>query len=195
MFLLDFVLKIKRLVSYELINTINLKRQKVQFENNIVLRGKINIRNKGQLLIQENTTINSGKKFNQVGYNENTILTVRKDASLQIGKNVGMSNVNIFCQAAIEIGNNVQIGGGTNIWDTDFHSIGVRERIIENDSNVKSQPIIIEKNVFIGANVTILKGVTIGEGTVIGTGSMVSKSIPSNEIWAGNPIYFIKRCN
>ena len=43
-----------------------------------------------------------------------------------------------------------------------------------------SQPIIIEKNAWIGANVTILKGVRIGSESVIAAGSVVTKDVPSN---------------
>jgi acetyltransferase-like isoleucine patch superfamily enzyme len=52
--------------------------------------------------------------------------------------------------------------------------------------------VIIEDNVFIGAHSTILKGVTIGKNSVIGACSVVTKNIPPNEIWAGNPAKFIK---
>ena len=45
----------------------------------------------------------------------------------------------------------------------------------------------IGDKVFIGANVTILPGVTIGDNVVIGAGSVISRDIPSNEVWAGNP--------
>ena len=52
---------------------------------------------------------------------------------------------------------------------------------------------IIEDNVFIGAHSTILKGVTIGQNSIIGACSVVTKNIPPNEIWAGNPAKFIKK--
>lgn len=52
---------------------------------------------------------------------------------------------------------------------------------------------VIEDNVFIGARCIILKGVTIGENSIVGAGSVVTKSIPANEIWAGNPAKFIRK--
>ena len=51
---------------------------------------------------------------------------------------------------------------------------------------------IIKDNVFIGARCLILKGVVVGENSIIGAGSVVTKNIPDNEIWAGNPAKFIK---
>lgn len=45
----------------------------------------------------------------------------------------------------------------------------------------------------IGANVTICPGVVIGKNSMIGAGSVVTKSIPSNELWVGNPARFLRR--
>ncbi len=50
----------------------------------------------------------------------------------------------------------------------------------------------IEDNVFIGANCIILKGVKIGDRSIIGAGSVVTKNVPSDQIWAGNPAKFIR---
>lgn len=48
-------------------------------------------------------------------------------------------------------------------------------------------------NCFIGANTVICSPVTIGRNSIVGAGSVVTKSIPDNEIWAGNPAKFIKK--
>ena len=51
---------------------------------------------------------------------------------------------------------------------------------------------LIKKGASIGANATILGGITIGENSLIGAGSVVTKDIPANEIWIGNPAKFFK---
>lgn len=53
-------------------------------------------------------------------------------------------------------------------------------------------PVVIGNDVFIGVKCIILKGVTIGDGAIIGAGSVVTKSIPANQIWAGNPAKYIR---
>ncbi len=51
----------------------------------------------------------------------------------------------------------------------------------------------IGDNSFIGANTIICNSVTIGNNVIVGAGSIVTKSIPDNEIWGGNPARFIKK--
>lgn len=51
----------------------------------------------------------------------------------------------------------------------------------------------IGNNCFIGCNSTIMPGVTIGDNVVIGACSVVTKDIPDGEVWAGNPVKFIKK--
>jgi acetyltransferase-like isoleucine patch superfamily enzyme len=83
------------------------------------------------------------------------------------------------------------VGGGTKIYDTDFHWLEFEKRISEPGG--KTAPVIIKDGAFIGAHCIILKGVSIGEKSIVGAGSVVTKSIPDGEIWAGNPAKFIKR--
>lgn len=49
----------------------------------------------------------------------------------------------------------------------------------------------IGNKVFIGANTTILPNVTIGDNVIVGSGSVVTKDIPANSVYAGNPAKFI----
>ena len=60
-------------------------------------------------------------------------------------------------------------------------------------SNAKRMGIVIEEDVLIGTRCIILKGVKIGKRSIVGSGSVVTMSIPSDEIWAGNPAVFIKK--
>lgn len=53
--------------------------------------------------------------------------------------------------------------------------------------------IIIKRGAYIGANTIICKPVTIGENAIIGAGSIITKDIPANEVWAGNPAKFIRK--
>lgn len=39
----------------------------------------------------------------------------------------------------------------------------------------------------------LLCGISIGENSMIGAGSVVTKSIPDNELWYGNPARFVKK--
>ena len=95
----------------------------------------------------------------------------------------------------IEIGNNVNIGAGSSIYDSDFHSLNFLDRRnVQLDSiNKISAPVSIGDDVFIGTQVMILKGVNIGERSIIGARSLVVKDVPEGEIWAGNPARFIRK--
>ena len=59
--------------------------------------------------------------------------------------------------------------------------------------NVKSKPIIIEDNVWIGFDSVLLAGVTIGEGAIVGARSVVRQDVEPWTIVAGNPAIVIKR--
>lgn len=149
----------------------------------------------GQLFIGRNFSMNNGAKGNPIGHFDPCTFFVDKGATLIIGDNVGISQTALVCIKSITIGDNVKIGGGTAIYDTDFHSLdsGIRNNIVYDKENTVKIPVVIGDNVFIGARSIILKGVTIGANVIIGAGSVVTKSIPANEIWAGNPAKFIRK--
>ncbi len=49
----------------------------------------------------------------------------------------------------------------------------------------------IGDNTFIGADTVVMPGVSIGNNCIIGTASVVTKDVPDNTIYAGNPARFI----
>lgn len=52
--------------------------------------------------------------------------------------------------------------------------------------------IIVEDGVSIGAGSVILPGIRIGKNALIGAGSVVTKNVPDDEVWVGNPAEFLK---
>lgn len=119
----------------------------------------------------------------------------------KIGSNCNI-NCNVFIENDVVIGNNVTIKPGVQIWD----GITIEDEVFigpnvtfTNDDYPKSKnanflllKTLIKKGASVGANSTILGGITIGENALIGAGSVVTKNIPANEIWVGNPAKFLK---
>ncbi len=150
------------------------------------------ITNLGSIVLGPNITICSGPGGNPVGGSLHTSITVKKNALVSIGANTGISNTEIYAAKRVDIGERVLVGGGVRIYDTDFHSLIANDRALSPDPGVRSSPVSIGDDVFLGAFSIVLKGVTIGNGSVIGAGSVVSKDIPPNQVWAGNPIRFVR---
>lgn len=144
--------------------------------------------------IGHNFTMGNWPRLNASGLSAKCKIEVRGQGVLEIGNNVGMTATTIMCHRQIKIDDNVKIGVGTMIYDTDFHNLAPHARLNGDDvRTIKTAPVTIEKNAFIGAYCIILKGVNIGENSIVGAGSVVTKDIPKNEIWAGNPAKFIKK--
>jgi len=150
----------------------------------------------GKLIIGSGVIIKSNKWCNPVGLSSSTYLCVNKDAVIEIGNNVGISNSLIYAGDKITIEDDVIIGGGCQILDNDFHSLDYNIRSTYLDQqNVVAARILIRKGAFIGTGSIVLKGVVIGEQSIIAAGSVVTKNVPSFEIWGGNPAKFIKSIN
>ena len=178
----------------KLINYINLKRKKVQYGKNFVVIGKIFVHGvRGRISFGDNCRVFSDQLINPTSGVNHSHFNIAKEGRIKIGNGVGMSHVNIVSWDNIEIEDNVFIGSGVKIWDTDFHSLEYTKRLKSPDPGVKHAPIKIKEGAFIGACAIVLKGVTIGKHSVIGAGSVVTKSVPDNEIWAGNPAQFIRK--
>lgn len=171
-------------------NNIAIICNSVELSSTIILNGPIYISNKGQMLFGHNVKFNSTIDANPITQRR-CVLYTTKNGTLTIGDNTGMSGCTIYCTNKISIGKDVLIGAGTNIYDTDFHSLSLKDRL-DGDTKIKNEPVIIDDYCFIGANVTILKGVKIGKGSIIAAGSVVTKNVGENELWGGNPASLIR---
>jgi len=148
----------------------------------------------GGMTIGYNFAMNNTPQSNPIGCFQKCMFIVENGAVLKIGNNVGISQTAIVAVDDVTIDDNVKIGGGCYIYSTDFHSLDPNIRKSAKDiQNRRSAPIHIKTNAFIGAHSIILKGVTIGENSIIGAGAVVTKDVPDNEIWAGNPAKFIRK--
>lgn len=145
------------------------------------------------VIIGNEVSLISGRHYNPIGRNQPCYLIANYGGVIRIGDRVGMSATALVCHSSIIIGDDVKIGGNTVIYDTDFHVVGHRcSTSREDNDQAKTAPVVIGRRAFIGAHVTILKGVTIGENAVVGAGSVVTKDIPANQIWGGNPARFLR---
>ncbi|MEO5990240.1 MAG: acyltransferase [Ferruginibacter sp.] len=136
-----------------------------------------------------------------LGQNTNIWQFVVVLPNAEIGNNCNICS-HCFIENDVKIGDNVTVKCGVFLWD----GIEIEDNVFigpnvtfTNDKYPKSkcefeiQRILIEKNVSIGAGAIILGGITIGANSMIGAGSIVTKNIPNNELWYGNPAKFIRK--
>lgn len=110
-------------------------------------------------------------------------------------------NCNVCASVLIEndvvIGNDVTIKSGVQLWDgvTVEDNVFIGPNVTFTNDMVPRSKVypksfaktIIRKGASIGANSTIIAGIEIGEYAFIGAGSVVTKNIPANTVWYGNP--------
>lgn len=118
-----------------------------------------------------------------------------------IGANCNIC-ANVVIENDVKVGDNVTIKSGVQLWDgitiEDNAFIGPNVTFTNDlfprskNPDWEMKRTVVKYGASIGANSTILPGVIIGENALIGAGSVVTKDIPANEIWVGNPAHFLK---
>lgn len=116
--------------------------------------------------------------------------------NMRIGHNSSIgAYTTIFAGFGVTIGEGCLISNGCGISSVNH----VKESLVRyTDATAElsnSRPVVICNNVWIGMNVCVLPGVNIGNNSIVGAGSVVTKDIPADEIWIGNPAKFVKRLN
>jgi len=175
-----------------------IKKQGCEIGENCKVVGELffQINRGGTAIIGDNFFCQSGFLADALPRDKMSKFTVCAGGTLKIGNNVGVTNIVLVCWDKITIGDNVKIGADCIIFDTNFHNIDAETRCTtDKRETIITAPITIKENVFIGTRCIICKGVTIGKNSIVAAGSVVVKDIPENEIWGGNPAYFLKRIN
>ena len=131
--------------------------------------------------------------------------SVGRNGSCTVGDFTLLNGALVMAEELIEIGSYCLISWNVGIADSDFHPIDPAQRRIDALAlapfykerpprpPIRTAPVRIADNVWIGMNAVILKGVTIGENAVVAAGSVVSKSVAANTVVAGNPAVVVKQ--
>ena len=129
---------------------------------------------------------------------------VQKDGRCVVGDFTLLNGAIVMAEELVEIGSHCLISWGVGIADSDFHPLEPAQRLIDSQAlapffknrpsrpKLKTGPVKIGDNVWIGMNAVILKGVTIGDNSVVAAGAVVTRSVPTNTIVAGNPAVPVK---
>lgn len=196
MYLIKLFYRSIRIIYYRtILITYKLIFNRAIYGSNIRLNGIPLFKLYGKTSFGSNLIFNSSTIYNMAGIDRRCSIYVGNNAQLEIGENSGFSGVAIYVEKGLVIGKNCLFGANTSIWDTDFHPISFIERRDVHSMETLSEAILIGDDVFVGGHCIILKGIKIGNRSIIGAGSIVNKNIPDDEIWAGNPIKFIRKLN
>jgi UDP-3-O-[3-hydroxymyristoyl] glucosamine N-acyltransferase len=164
--------------------------------------------------IDEGVFIGDGTEIQEHCVIKNAV--IGKNCVIQSGVTIGNSGLGSYQDARLEWYDfphfgKVVIGDNVTIQDNSVISRGtLNDTIIENfvrigpgtliahgvkigNSSFLTQNVTIAGSVTIGENVRIWggallrDGISIGNNSVIGMGAVVTKSVPSSEVWFGNP--------
>lgn len=149
-------------------------------------KGCLNVRIRGD---GNQVQIGTGARFDE----PNLVVEMQCDNSiLQIGAGTTSQGSTFQFRengTSIIVGDDCMLGGATEFWVTDFHSI--LDLQTGRRTNLARQ-IELENHVWIGWGAKILKNVQIGKGAVVSVGSVVTRDVAPHTIVFGVPAAKIK---
>ena len=120
-----------------------------------------------------------------------TFVEVQKNTA--IGSNCKISSHTFICEG-VTIQDNVFIGHNVTFINDRYPRATNADGKMQSEKDWQVIPTEIGKGASLGSSVTILCGIKIGEGAIIGAGSLVLRDVPANEVWAGHPARFVRKC-
>jgi len=154
----------------------------------------VSLAKSSRISIGDRVVLCSDSRFTALGVNHPVVLrTLRPQAEILIGADTGISGGSICAALRVSLGKECLLGANVTIADTDFHAIKPDGRRYNNNpQDIKSTPVCIEDNVFIGTGAVVLKGVIVGKNSVIGACSVLTTRLPNNSIAAGCPAKLLR---
>jgi len=104
----------------------------------------------------------------------------------------------------VALGHDCRIQGGAYIADGcvvgDRVFIGPNATLLNDKyppskNSLQWQPVHIESGAVIGGGATVIAGCCVGRNAVLGAGSTLTRTLPDNEVWVGNPAVFLMMRN
>ncbi len=167
------------------LQTHNVKHGKRIRGNNCI------IINKGKIELGNGVSLNSfpnGELF------KSGLLAHLPQSQIIIGNNCELNGTVIHSRNSVTVGDNCLFGPGVIILDNDSHNTSI-DPIQRRSGSISDSPVVIGNNVWVGMRSIIMKGVHLGDNSIIAAGSLVTKDVPANQLFGGNPAVFIKNLN
>jgi acetyltransferase-like isoleucine patch superfamily enzyme len=118
------------------------------------------------------------------------LVTRHEGATIRIGRNARLNGADLQAALLVEVGDDC-IVGQAHLLDTDMHSLAL-DRRTNADAPVRTEPVVLERNVWVARGAAILPGVRVGEGSVVAYGSVVTADVPAGVLVAGNPAKVVR---
>lgn len=147
------------------------------------------IRNKGSITLGNRVFLNScpGGEMFRTG-----LMAYFPYSQIRIGDNCLLNGTLIHSRKEVIIGENCLFGPGVVILDNDSHNTST-DPIVRRTGKIAESAVVIGNNVWVGMHSIIMKGVHIGDNSIIAAGSVVTKDVPPNQLFGGNPAKFLKK--
>lgn len=145
------------------------------------LNGRPRVVNRGRMVFGEKVRLDSTAATLELVTEAGGVLEVEDHVFLNFGCNIAATKL-------IHIGAYSLVGPYCMLMDNAYHRIEPERRT----ERPESQPIVLERNVWLGARTIVLPGVTIGQDSCVGAGSVVTKDVPPRTFVAGAPARVVR---
>jgi acetyltransferase-like isoleucine patch superfamily enzyme len=148
-------------------------------------------RRAGSIQIGSSVRFLADWRSNRAGLANPVLLQTFGEGVIRIGNSTGGSSVVISSRTSIQLGQQINLGANVRIFDHDFHALDPAMRRLPLDEqapHIRSEPVELGDDVFVGANAIILKGARLGARSIVAAGAVVFRGeYPEGSLLVGNP--------